>query len=78
MDDLVNSVDVVAHGDTETKLVVGFLRRSELPLLRAFTKYGLYPSGYHPGYANVRESRRRNYQFYTNWDGLPRNGGRIS
>ena len=71
--DLVRSVDVVSQHDTDTALIVAFLRRSELPLLSAFSKYKLRASGHHPGYAHVKPAKRRNYMFYTNWDGLPRN-----
>ena len=73
MTDLVRSVDVVSNYNTDVALIVAFLKRSELQLLKYFDKYHLLPTKHHPGYANVKQSKQKNYLFYSNWDGLPSN-----
>ena len=74
MYDLINSVDVVSHHNRETPIIVAFLRRSQANLLKTFAPYDLRPTRYHPGYAHVKDNKRKNYLFYSNWDGLPNNG----
>jgi len=73
MSDLFNSVDVISHQNRDTPLIVAFLRRSQANLLKTFSPYTLSPTRYHPGYAHVKDNKRKNYLFYSNWDGLPNN-----
>jgi len=77
MEDLLNSVNVVAQHDYETFLILGFLRREQKALLSAFSQYNLRATKYHPDYAHIKGNKRVNYLFYSNWDGLPNNSKNI-
>ena len=77
MEDLLNSVNVVAQHDHDTFLILGFLRRAQKALLTAFSEYNLKPTKYHPDYAHIKGNKRVNYLFYSNWDGLPNNSKNI-
>jgi hypothetical protein len=68
MDKLVKAVLEVVGGDTDAKIMIGFLRREEPLLLKFFACFKLKRTGFLLGYAAVKENKWRNYALYANVD----------
>lgn len=68
MSALLNAVMVVTKGNTNTKLMMGFLKREEPLLLEVFKEFNLKPTSFPLRYSTVKENKWRNYVLYSNVD----------
>lgn len=65
---IVRLIDRLTITDRPVQLLIGYLRREDAPLLRAFHKYGLVETNFKLEYARVKESKWANYALYANCD----------
>lgn len=68
METLFEAVMVVTKGSTTTKLMIGFLKREEETLLRAFKPFQLRRTDFPLEYATVKPNKWQNYVLYSNVD----------
>lgn len=63
-----DAVMTIAKGNTNIKLIIGFLKREEPHLLRAFSEFKLKRTNFVLEYSTVKESKWGNYCLYSNVD----------
>lgn len=68
MEQLYAAVLEVCNGDTDTKIMIGFLRREEPVLFRTFAAFGVRPTRFELEYATVKPNKWTNYALYSNVD----------
>jgi hypothetical protein len=68
MQKLLEAVMVITKGDTNVKLMIGFLKREERILLETFRDFNLKETNFPLEYATVKENKWKNYSLYSNVD----------
>lgn len=59
---------MLTNNDTSTKILLGFLKREEKRLLKAFNPYGLKRTTFRLEYASIKRNKRDNFALYSNVD----------
>lgn len=75
MEKIYEAVIKITNGDTNCKLMIGFLIREEKTLLQSFSKFNLKRTNFPLEYATARPNKWKNYALYSNIDlpGIKRN-----
>ncbi len=68
MEKIYEAVLTITKGDTNTKLLIGFLKREEETLLRVFHKFNLKRTEFPLEYSTVKPNKWKNYVLYSNVD----------
>ena len=63
-----DAVLTITKGNTDVKLIIGFLKREEASLLRVFSDFKLKRTGFSLNYATVKGNKWGNYCLYSNVD----------
>lgn len=62
------AVDKITKKDYTTKILLGFLKREEKKLMKAFDDYNLKPTRFPLEYASIKPSKWKNFCLYSNMD----------
>ncbi len=75
MDQIYKAVLKITNGDTNCKLMIGFLIREEKTLIQTFKKFNLKKTSFPLEYATAKPNKWKNYALYSNIDlpGIKRN-----
>ncbi|KAI8894199.1 hypothetical protein BC833DRAFT_624169 [Globomyces pollinis-pini] len=65
---LYKAVLYVTGGNANAKLLIGFLKREEVPLLKVFKAFQLKPTSFQLQYTHVKPNKWINYCLYSNID----------
>ena len=68
MDQIYKAVIKIIKGDTNCKLMIGFLIREEKILLNTFSKFNLKRTNFPLEYATAKPNKWKNYALYSNID----------
>lgn len=68
METIKNAVLTITNGDTNVKIMIGFLKREEKSLLETFKEFNLKPTNFLLEYATVKPNKWKNYCLYSNID----------
>jgi hypothetical protein len=68
MEKIYEAVIKITNGDTNCKLMIGFLIREEKTLLQSFSKFNLKRTNFPLEYATARPNKWKNYALYSNID----------
>lgn len=68
LEKIENSIEILAKKNFQTKVLVTFLKREEMNLMRVFEKFELRPTKFSVEYARVDAGKWKNYGLYSNFD----------
>jgi hypothetical protein len=68
IEDFRRAVDVITENNYKTKIILGFLKREQKRLLKAFEPYKLCPTQFPLEYASIKPSKWHNFCLYSNID----------
>jgi hypothetical protein len=63
---LFQTVELLSHGDHAQSLLINYLADRARVITRVFSPFGLRPTGYYPGYANIQNLGRNRMELYGN------------
>ena len=62
------AVDTITDSNFETKILIAFIKREELRLLKAFEHYKIKRTTFELEYASIKPNKWRNFAMYSNID----------
>ena len=68
LEKIENSIEILSKKNFKTKILITFLKREEMNLIRVFEKFDLRPTKFNVEYARVDAGKWKNYGLYSNFD----------
>lgn len=68
MDKIFEAVCKIVHGNFNSKIMIGFLKREEKELMKYFHVFKIKPTKFSLNYATVKPNKWKNYCLYSNID----------